>query len=66
MMWRSGKPVEDGYYLCAVRGCSSPTELYWNGSSWSYAVEYESNEIVENDYIRYYMNLNDIPMPEGW
>jgi hypothetical protein len=36
MKWRSGQPIDMGYYLCAVVGNSKPTELYWDGSSWGY------------------------------
>ena len=66
MKWQSGQPIDKDYYLCAVVGNNKPTELYWDGSSWSYAVEYESSEIVDNNDVLYYMNLDDIPMPEGW
>lgn len=66
MKWNSGQPVDKGYYLCAVVGNSEPSELYWNGSEWSYSVEYESDEIVDSSDVVYYMNLSDIPMPEGW
>lgn len=65
MRWLSGQPVQRGFYLCAVVGQCSPMELYWDGSSWSYLVEYEGWEIMEYD-IAYYMNFEDIPMPEGW
>lgn len=66
MKWNSGQPVDRGYYLCAVVGNSKPCSLYWDGSGWSYAVEYERDEIVDNNDVHYYMSLDDIPMPEGW
>lgn len=66
MKWQSGQPIDKGYYLCAIVGNSIPNELYWDGSSWSYVVEYDRIEYVDNNDISYYMNLNDIPMPEGW
>ena len=66
MTWRSGKPIDMGYYLCAIVGNNKPTELYWDGSSWSYLVEYDGWEIVDNNDVPYYMNLDDITMPEGW
>jgi hypothetical protein len=68
MKWLTGQPAktDDGYYLCAIVNNSQPSELYWDGSSWSYAVEYESKEIVDNNDVPYYMRLDDIPMPEGW
>jgi hypothetical protein len=66
MKWQSGQPVESGRYLCAIVDHGQPSELYWDGSSWSYAVEYESREIVDINDVPYYMSLDDIPMPEGW
>lgn len=66
MKWNSEQPVDKGYYLCAVVGNSQPCSLYWDGSRWSYSVEYESDEIVDNNEVAYYMYLGDIPMPEGW
>lgn len=66
MKWQSGQPVESGHYLCAIVDHSQPSELFWDGSSWSYAIEYESREIVDNNDVLYYMNLSDIPMPEDW
>jgi hypothetical protein len=66
MKWNSGRPVDMGYYLCAIVGWDKPSQLYWDGSSWSYSVQYESDEIVDNNDVRYYMNLDDIPMPESW
>lgn len=66
MKWNSGKPVEVGYYLCAIVGNSKPSELYWNGSVWAYLVEYDGWENVDNNDVSYYMRLDDIPMPEGW
>ena len=68
MKWLTGQPAktDDGYYLCAIVDHSQPSELFWDGSSWSYAVEYESREIVDINDVPYYMSLDDIPMPEGW
>ena len=66
MTWRSGQPIDMGYYLCAIVGNNKPTELYWDGSSWSYLVEYDGPEILDNSEVPYYMYLGDIPMPEGW
>ena len=66
MKWNSGQPVDMGYYLCAIVGNSKPRELYWDGSGWSCSVEYESNEIIDNNDIVYYIELGDIPMPEDW
>jgi len=68
MKWRTGQPDENdkGYYLCAIVDHTQPSELYWDGSSWSYLVEYESKEIVDNKDVLYHMRLDDIPMPEGW
>ena len=66
MKWQSGQPVESGHYLCAIVDHSQPSELYWDGSSWSYLVEYEGPETLDNNEVAYYMYLGDIPMPEGW
>ena len=68
MKWLTGQPaeVDKGYYLCAIVDHTQPSELYWDGSSWSYLVEYEEKEIVDNNHVLYYMRLDDIPMPEGW
>lgn len=66
MKWLSGQPVDKGYYLCAIVGNSNPRELYWDGSVWSYLVEYDGWYEVDNDEVLYYMSLDDIPMPEGW
>jgi len=66
MKWQSGQPIDKGYYLCVIVGWDKPSQLYWDGSSWSYSVQYESDEIVDNNDVHYYMNLSDIPMPEGW
>ena len=66
MKWRSGQPIDMGYYLCAIVGSNKPTELYWDGLSWSYLVEYDGPETLDNDEVAYYMYLGDIPMPEGW
>jgi hypothetical protein len=68
MKWNYGNPVTDGPYLCAVKGCSYPLLLYWqqsltssywsdNSNPWTYPQKYD---------VIYYMNLNDIPMPESW
>jgi hypothetical protein len=68
MKWNYGNPITDGPYLCAVKGCSYPLLLYWqnslttsywsdNTNTWTYPQKYD---------VIYYMNLNDIPMPEGW
>jgi len=68
MKWNYGNPITDGPYLCAVKGCSYPLLLYWqqsltssywsdNSNPWAYPKKYD---------VMYYMNLNDIPMPEGW
>ena len=65
MKWQSGQPVESGHYLCAVVGENKPIQLYWDGSSWCYLEEYEGWQIMEY-HVSYYMNLDDIPMPEGW
>jgi hypothetical protein len=64
MKWRSGQPIDMGYYLCAVVGNSKPTELYWDGSSWGYHLGHW--EPLDNNEVPYYMSLDDIPMPEGW
>ena len=66
MKWHSGQPISSGFYLCAVIGNYKPMELYWDGSSWSYLVEYDGWEIVDNNEVSYYMNFEDIPMPECW
>jgi hypothetical protein len=67
MKWISGQPVDKGYYLCAVVGNSKSRELlYWDGSGWSYLVEWEGPEYIDNNEVPYYMNFDDIPMPEGW
>jgi hypothetical protein len=64
MQWRSGQPIDMGYYLCAVVGNNKPTELYWDGRFWGY---YSFDGwITSEDAIAYYMYLGDIPMPEGW
>jgi hypothetical protein len=68
MKWNLGDPIQCGAYLCAVKNHSDPILLYWqksltssywsdNTNPWTYPQEYE---------VIYYMNLNDIPMPEGW
>jgi hypothetical protein len=68
MKWNYGNPITDGPYLCAVKGCSYPLLLYWqtslttsyrsdNTNTWTYPQKYD---------VIYYMNLNDIPMPESW
>jgi len=68
MTWRSGNPADTGPYLCAVKGYSNPILLYWqkslttsywsdNTNPWTYPRNYD---------VVYYMNFNDIPMPEGW
>ena len=66
MAWRTGQPTEADYYLCAIVGNNRPSELYWDGSQWSYLTEYDGLEYIDNDEVPYYMELNDIPMPEGW
>lgn len=66
MKWNSGQPIDKGYYLCAIVGNSKSRELYWDGSGWSYLVEWEGPEYIDNNEVPYYMNLDDIPMPEGW
>lgn len=53
-----------GYYLCAIVGNSKPTEMYWDGSVWSY--QNTDWETLDNNEVAYYMYLGDIPMPEGW
>lgn len=68
MKWNTGNPVDTGPYLCAVKGYSNPVLLYWqkslttcywsdNTNPWTYPKNYD---------VVYYMNLNDIPMPENW
>ena len=71
--WNSGEPVNKGYYLCAMVGNNKPIQLYWDGSGWFCAVEYDSVDpfclwwdSVDNSKVLYYMKLNDIPMPENW
>ena len=66
MQWRSGQPIEMGYYLCAMVGNNKPTELYWDGSAWSYLGKNAEWETLDNNKVPYYMYLGDIPMPEGW
>jgi hypothetical protein len=51
-----------GYYLCAIVGINKPSELYWDGASWSY----QDWETLDSNEVAYYMYLGDIPMPEGW
>jgi len=64
MTWRSGQPIDMGYYLCAIVGNNKPSELYWDGSVWSYQnTDWETLDIKE---VAYYMYLGDIPKPEGW
>ena len=64
MKWRSGQPIDMGYYLCAIVGNSKPSELFWDGSAWSY----QNNDwpTLDDNEVAYYMYLGDIPMPEGW
>lgn len=68
MKWNSGQPIRDGRYLCAVKNCSYPVLLYWNclmgGSGfWS---DKDGIATKDTNYdVIYYMNLGDIPMPEG-
>lgn len=61
MKWYSGKPMKSGTYLCAVIGYDTPSILFYSTEQdcW-YA---DDNEIYE---VSHYMNLEDIPMPEGW
>jgi hypothetical protein len=64
MVWRSGQPIDMGYYLCAIVGNNKPTELYWDGSSWGFFLgDWQPFDKAE---VAYYMYLGDIPMPEGW
>ena len=63
MKWNSGQPIDIGYYLCAIVGRDKPQELYWNGNSWAY---WRFQPWEDSEEIIYYMNLSDIPMPEGW
>ena len=64
MQWRGGQPIDMGYYLCAIVGNNKPTEMYWDGSVWSYPnVDWET---LDSNEVAYYMYLGDIPMPEGW
>jgi hypothetical protein len=53
-----------GYYLCAIVGNNKPSELYWDGSSWSY--QNSDWETLDSNEVTYYMYLGDIPMPENW
>ena len=64
MIWRSGRPIDMGYYLCAIVGNSKPSELFWDGDTWSY----QNNDWppLDNNEVAYYMYLGDITMPEGW
>jgi hypothetical protein len=64
MKWQSGQPVDNGKYLCSVLGWNTPTILNYDkeGNFW-YSISDTEYEISE---VPYYMNLNDIPMPEGW
>lgn len=62
MKWLSGKPVEVGYYFCAIIGEIRPIELYWDGASWNCLIP----GLLEQDDVVYYINPHDIPMPEGW
>ena len=66
MKWQIGQPIDKGFYLCAIVGNSKPSQLFWDGSGWFCSDEYESDESIDNNDVVYYMNLSDIPMPEGW
>lgn len=65
MKWISGLPNIDGKYLCAVVGYSEPQfmTIYIEakgGYSDTNGLFYGRDEIL------YYLDLTDIPMPEGW
>jgi hypothetical protein len=64
MNWHYGQPIDMGYYLCAIVGNNKPSELYWDGSSWSY--QNSDWETLDSNEVACYMYLGDIPMPEGW
>jgi hypothetical protein len=64
MKWLSGQPIDMGYYLCAIIGSNKPSELYWDGASWSY--QNNDWETLDSNEVAYYMYLGDIPMPENW
>jgi hypothetical protein len=64
MKWQTGRPFEDGNYLCAVRGFSTPYIFYYNLEQ---DVWYnDRDETFDSDDISYYTSLEDIPMPENW
>ena len=64
MVWRTGQPIDMGYYLCAIVGNNKPTELFWDGYAWSY--QNNNWPPLDNNEVAYYMYLGDITMPEGW
>ena len=74
MKWHNTDPINDGEYLCAVKNSNTPIILRWRNDreEWGVFVDDESEVSYEywqsfgNNAVLYYMNLDDIPMPEGW
>ena len=66
--WREGEPIKNGQYLCAVIDCGKPVILSWydDKKQWGEWTHGEYWEYFGNARVLYYMNLDDIPMPEGW
>ena len=68
MKWNATDPVEDEQYLCAIKNSSRPIILYWRNDikEWGIWANNEYWQSFGNNIVLYYMDLNDIPMPEGW
>jgi len=71
MKWIYADPSKSGPYLCAIMGQNKPVLMYWHTTKkgGGYWTEGESVWDFHNDKdsnVLYYMDINDIPMPEGW
>ena len=70
MKWIYDDPSKSGPYLCAVMGQDKPVLMYWNatkkGGYWTEGESVWDFHNHKDPNVLYYMDMNDIPMPEGW
>ena len=67
MNWHYGNPIDNGEYLCCLKGFAGPMHYWWIDGQWGvYNINFDELAPIDNTMVVCYIGFDEIPMPEGW